>query len=662
MGNTCNIRPQYGAAWSTNNKGLPGGAPALFQAPHPGWPGQGRKVDEQPIPVHVEAFQLSVSSQDVDSSTARGGWRSMYALGPMLGDGVSAKVYEAEALTPGVQNTPDGLGAVVWGNCGGKPPCLTERGRRVAIKRFHRVGSRTFKKELAALQRVGVHPHVLRLLESYEGCDNEDVLVLEYCDGSTVYDLYAREHPHGGLPERLIVRLIRQLLLALEHLNNCGVEHQDVKPENMMLHDVSLSNCQAELKLGDFGWAMVVPPHGMAGATIYKPPTTGAGSLWYAPPELNPPVQGIPQDAEAVVDVHGNPLRGRSDMWSVGVVLYLLLVGHNPFNAALKQPTQDAVDAEVLRLAALGHFNRHSEKWKKLNTDTRDFILALLQVRARMRPGASEALHHPYFTRRLAKSVEASVFFHGPVSNWADRDASWAQLDGLQRLGWVAIARAVAEPELDHQAISAAMEGMRAVASEVHKHGDHANAREATYLFQLARELGTAPVGQWLQDRNAWSEVLRLAFSYLDVDGDGVLSPRDLASHLAMSPMVMETPGSPAITTNTDGWSAACRWIARWQGLQESQVSMSLSNARDNIGVELPNFRAALLASHCNDALFEAFEAPLASANGFYLNETENTSNIHPSFSRVTAGPHDHDEEEINWTDLVSRGIHSGRA
>merc|ERR1719183_2483635 len=117
---------------------------------------------------------------------------------------------------------------------------------------------------------------------------------------------------------------------------------------------------------------MVVPT--TSGGPIYKPPATGAGSLWYAPPELNPPVKGIPHDTTPVLDDAGNPVRGRSDMWSVGVVVYLLLVGHNPFNAALKLQSQDAIDNEVMWLAALGHFNRRAEKWLRLNVDARDFI------------------------------------------------------------------------------------------------------------------------------------------------------------------------------------------------------------------------------------------------------------------------------------------------
>lgn len=649
MGQTCNLSSPYlgGAGRDKTSLNLDGSsAPEFVATPHAAQ-AQQRRQDEPHVPISPDAFQLTVSAQDMDSTIFRGGWRSQYALGPMLGDGVSAKVYEAEALTPSAQVTIEGLGAVVWGNCGGKPPCLTERGRRVAIKRFHRVGSRTFKKELSALLRVGVHPNILRLLESYEGCDNEDVLVLEYCDGSTVYDLYAREHANGGLPEKMIARLVKQLLLALEHLTAYGVEHQDVKPENMMLHDVSLSSQQAELKLGDFGWAMVMPKPG-SGAAPAKPPATGAGSLWYAPPELNPPVKGIPHEAEVAYDASGQPLRGRSDMWSVGVVVYLLLVGHNPFNAALKMQSQEAIDNEVLRLAALGHYNKRSDKWLRLNVDARDFISSLLRVRACTRLCASEALHHPYLTRRLAKNVEPSIFFHGP-SNWTDRDAQWDKLDGFQQLGWLAIARAVAEPELDRQAISAALESTRA-ADTSKRIGD---ARESSYLCHLARELGTSPVAQWLQDRSAWAEVLRLAFAYLDIDSDGLLTAPDIIKHLVDSGRDAFN-GNPS--SNTVAWSIACRWIGRWQNSGNGDASRSAESDGYNEGLTLACFRSALLSCHQNDQIFEAFDAPLVSTTGFYVPETENAS-IHPSFSRVTAGPHDHDEEEINWTDLVSRGL-----
>eukprot|EP00929_Paragymnodinium_shiwhaense_P042682 TRINITY_DN22049_c0_g1_i1.p1 TRINITY_DN22049_c0_g1~~TRINITY_DN22049_c0_g1_i1.p1 ORF type:complete len:693 (+),score=135.46 TRINITY_DN22049_c0_g1_i1:107-2185(+) len=605
--------------------------------------------DEEQVRVRADKFRVHVSedtSQPVEySDSLRRGWRGHYSLGPMLGDGVSAKVYEAEALSVlprGVAG--EGSGSVTTSSyasklqagflerCGRLPPCLVERGRKVAIKRFHRVGSRTFRKELTALQQVGVYPHILRLLESYEGCDGEDVLVLEYCDGSTVYDLYAREHPNGGLPERLVGKLVRQLLLALEHLTDCGVEHQDVKPENMMLYDVSVSNAQAELKLGDFGWAVVLPP---PGHPVAKPPATGAGSLWYAPPELNPPVAGVEQPSN--VDYLGNPPRGKSDMWCVGVVTYLLLVGHNPFNAALSLQHPQAVDAEVMRLAASGQFNRKSEKWLRLHGDVRDFIAAMLRVSACLRPTAKEALQHPYVVKRQ-KGLEGSVFFHGPVTNWAEREATWRQLDGLQRLGWLAVARAVAEPELDRQVICAALEGMKADSGVVP--ADSGYPQETAYIWQLAKEIGTSAVNQWLQDRPAWAEILRLAFAYLDLDGDGLLGYRDLMTHAALFSAHPVRAGQRNETLER----VVGRWIARWQDPDAPAV---FTNSGQQ-GLPLESLRAALLSSQCNneDSIFNAFddhhsaslkgEAYLGHGPGMHVD-----------------GKMEHTEEEITWPSTV---------
>lgn len=588
--------------------------------------------DDPPIPLHEKNFKISVSENHrANLPKQRLGWKSCYALGRVLGDGISAKVYEAQALV-----TPQKVVSEeqsFW-DCTSPPrnSCIKDRGRRVALKRFHRVGSRTFRKELDALHRIGVFPHVLRLLESFEGFDGEDVLVLEYCDGSTVYDLYAREHPHGGLPERLIVRLIRQLLLALEHLGRCGVEHQDVKPENMMLFDVSVSNGTADLKLGDFGWATPIPTPGAPGAHLVKPPANGAGSLWYAPPELNPQPGGaasVHQPGSLVGP--GVPARphspGRCDMWSVGVVTYLLLVGHNPFNLALKLPTPTAVDSEVMRLAALGNYNKTSERWLRLNPEARDFVGLLLRVQPSTRAPASEALHHPFLSRPWAKTGETPVFFRGPVTHWADWQA-WTSLDGLQRLGWLAMARAIAEPELERHVITSALEGIRASGGTSQSNAPSEVPREIAYLWELAREIATAPVNQWLEDHPAWAEVLRLAFCYLDIDGDGLLGPEDLVMHtqnvFAMKP--------------DDGtkWGVICRWVSRWEPPDSTPTTIQGHKA-----LTIEGFRTALLSSANGDTIFEGLE-----------------SETHPSFVRDAEdeeNPEDA-EEEIAWGSLNRSG------
>ncbi|CAJ1370588.1 unnamed protein product [Effrenium voratum] len=585
--------------------------------PKPQAPQRPRVENEPWTAFHLNAFQVSsAASSRPTRAEEKQGWLRVYSLGRLLGDGISAKVFEAEALADMPDSTEEAAipeVPVPFSSCGAvsaaMPHCLREHGRKVAIKRFHRLGSRTFMKELNALKRVGTHPNVLRLLESYQGFNGEDVLVLEYCNGSTLYDLYAREHPKGGLPERLVARLLRQLCMALEHLASCGVEHQDVKPENMMLFDVTVSAFQAELKLGDFGWAAIAPPPGEG--KLQKPPPTGAGSLWYAPPELNPPVEGIEPEPPAV-DLHGEPIKGLSDMWSAGVVLYLLLVGHNPFNQALKQPHQEAQDQEVLRLVAIGNYNRRTERWLQLHPDARDLIAKLLRVQPGQRCSATDALRHPFVTKRtVAGRVagyggqssaistcmdgEHSVFFHGSVAPWAGRERRWHRLDGFQRLAWLAMARAVAEPEIDRAVVQGAMEGMEHERQRQLKHGG--DLREAGYLWQLARELGCAPIFQWLQDRSAWPDAVRLAFGFLDADGDGVLSLSDLLCHFAGAPVLQGTPMAVAKASPVPSAELAKSWIQRWQ-VKDKELP----------GLPLAAFREALLGSCGEDALFGALE------------------------------------------------------
>jgi serine/threonine protein kinase len=127
-------------------------------------------------------------------------------------------------------------------------------GRSVALKLFHKPKSPAFQKELAALLRVGAHPHVVRLLECYQNDLHEDVLVLELFD-CDLYELYRQWFYHtSSLLDRLIARIIGQLLEALDHLRTRGIAHRDIKLENIMIYNVNDVEAMV-LKLGDFGWA-----------------------------------------------------------------------------------------------------------------------------------------------------------------------------------------------------------------------------------------------------------------------------------------------------------------------------------------------------------------------------------------------------------------------
>lgn len=583
------------------------GAPAtpfLHEFPVSGqdYLGKVASICPQRLPISVAAFAVARRWNVGPGRSPIGEtWQLWYTRGKEIGRGISAKVSEAEAKS--TVHTVSNRSS--WWSCSAtaKPPCCgstdvnlpmiasaiastemvdklsrcstsasgsrsTEGPRKVAIKCFKKPGSRAFKAERAALVSVGVHPNVLRLLESYEDCDGEDVLVLELCDSITVFELHASACEQGSfLSETLVVRLLRQVMLALEHIHACGVAHRDVKPENMLLHSVSLTEQRVELKLGDFGWAIEGRMGGPEGASSRAPfgKPELAGSLWYAPPELNPPP----------VDAAGNPCSadqlpyhtslhdaGRSDMWSVGVVAYLLLVGHNPFAAAARQADAKAVENEVIRLVAMGRYDMTSPRWLELPADARDFIGMLLKPAGAARPSANEALRHPFLARQTEEAHAE------PACCWLARGSSWGELDGLQQLAWVAVARAISESELSQEVVSAATRASRAGGS-----------LGAGYLWELARELSSAPYFTWLRRRGVWPEVLRLAFRYLDVNGDGVLSASDITSHLV--PLSLG-----------DARSAARQWVAQW--------SSGPPDVAD--GLRPGDLCAALLASSSKDA------------------------------------------------------------
>lgn len=524
---------------------------------------------EPEVQLTCDSFAISRSGADANSQ-----WRRRYVLGRELGAGQTAVVFEAYATQtfdepvsvdlPGTGTAP-AVSSEARIQAGGsssaadRHPNAAARvgtlGRRVALKRLNNTGSKMFQQEVRALLAVGVHPHILRLLECfYEG--DEDILVLEYCEGGDVYELYARNNG-VGMSEAYVVALIRQLLMALDHLVNKGVEHRDVKPENLLLYGSATNGEVPHLKLADFGWASIVTP-----TTKPAPvPPEGVGSLWYAPPELNPPVDGIHCNNE-------NVQIGRSDMWSVGIITYLLLVGHSPFNFALRVVDPAAREAEVLRLAALGQMNQTTRSWSRLSQEARQFIAALIKPEANQRLSPKEAWVHKFLVKFNPGHVEDSLpptLSPPGGSRGVNVTGIWQALDGFQRLSWLAIARAVAEPEL--------LEG---TVFKVLINGQQMGC--PPYLEQLAAELAAAAVPMWFQPNTVWADVLQLAFRYLDVDIDGMLSCKDLNRHI--------------VSDEAEKFSSA--WLARWQRAREASAVLGPEPAA---GLSFTNFCMALWSS-----------------------------------------------------------------
>ncbi|XP_062477185.1 SNF-related serine/threonine-protein kinase-like isoform X1 [Pezoporus occidentalis] len=188
-------------------------------------------------------------------------------------------------------------------------------GQRVAVKVIDKsklVGGAAGQllQEVRCMKLVQ-HPNVVRL---YEVIDTHAklYLILELGDGGDMFDHIMRHE--GGLAEARAKHYFAQIVHAISYCHKLHVVHRDLKPENVVFFQE-----QGVVKLTDFGFSNCFQPGKML--------TTSCGSLAYSAPEI---LLGDEYDAPAV------------DIWSLGVILYMLVCGHPPF--------QEANDSETLTM------------------------------------------------------------------------------------------------------------------------------------------------------------------------------------------------------------------------------------------------------------------------------------------------------------------------
>lgn len=147
------------------------------------------------------------------------------------------------------------------------------------------------------------HPHVVRLYEVIDTA-TKLYLILELGDGGDLYD-YIMKHDRG-LSEDLAKKYFFQIVSAITYCHQLHVVHRDLKPENVVFFEKL-----GIVKLTDFGFSNQFSP----GKTL----DTSCGSLAYSAPEI---LLGDSYDAPKV------------DIWSLGVILYMLVCGHLPFQVS----------------------------------------------------------------------------------------------------------------------------------------------------------------------------------------------------------------------------------------------------------------------------------------------------------------------------------------
>ncbi|KAG7364234.1 serine/threonine protein kinase [Nitzschia inconspicua] len=220
----------------------------------------------------------------------------------------------------------------------------------------------TEEDEAALLDEVDIlkemkNDHIIRLYDFFTE-PSTYYLVMEQMSGGELFDRIVAKAYYNEKEARDTCKI---LLEAVGYMHQNHVAHRDLKPENLLL--VSKDDDSA-VKIADFGFAKKVYEHNSL--------TTQCGTPGYVAPEI----------------LEGTPYDERADMWSVGVILYILLGGYPPFI--------ENTQRDLFRKIRRGEYEFHEEYWGTVSTEAKELISSLLTVKASKRLDAVQALENPW--------------------------------------------------------------------------------------------------------------------------------------------------------------------------------------------------------------------------------------------------------------------------
>lgn len=250
--------------------------------------------------------------------------------------------------------------------------------RMVAIKRvvvFDEDKKKVFQQEIDIMKELD-HPNICKLLETYEQ-GRFMFFVMEWCEGGEVFD---RIMEHGQIEQQETALLVKQVASALQYAHNRGIAHRDMKPENICFCSQDTDNNQ--IKVIDWGLGFYFGEARMKSAV---------GSLTYAAPEV--------LEARGVYSCS-------CDVWSLGVLTYVMLCGKPPFWGN---------HTEQLKKMKREQYPMSDAIWQGISQDAKSLIKGLLKSKPEDRISLTAVLQHPWMRHskeKLDGSIGRQVLFN----------------------------------------------------------------------------------------------------------------------------------------------------------------------------------------------------------------------------------------------------------
>ncbi|OMO57048.1 hypothetical protein CCACVL1_26030 [Corchorus capsularis] len=391
-------------------------------------------------------------------------------------------------------------------------------GDRVAVKKIEKnkmvlpIAVEDVKREVKILEALKGHENVVQFYNAFED-DSYVYIVMELCEGGELLDrILAKKDSRYSEKDAAVV--VRQMLKVAAECHLRGLVHRDMKPENFLFKS---SKEDSSLKATDFGLSDFIRP-GKRFQDI-------VGSAYYVAPE--------------VLKRRSGP---ESDVWSIGVITYILLCGKRPF----WDKTEDGIIKEVLKNKP--DFRR--KPWPTISNSAKDFVKKLLVKDPRARLTAAQALSHPW-VREGGNASEIPVDIS--VLN------NLRQFVKYSRLKQFAL-RALAST-LNEEEIADLRDQFDAI--DVDKNGSisleemrQALAKDLPWKLKDSRVLeilqaidsntdGLVDFTEFVaaalhvnqmeeHDSDKWQQRSQAAFEKFDVDRDGYITPEELRMHTGL--------------------------------------------------------------------------------------------------------------------------------
>ena len=312
------------------------------------------------------------------------------------------------------------------------------------------------RREVSILHHLSGHPNIVGLLGAYEGTKHV-YIVMDFCSGGELFD---RIVERGHYSEKDASEVFRVMIRTIAHCHNLGVMHRDLKPENFVL---ATKDEDAPVKAIDFGLSAYFEPGERFRDIV--------GSSYYVAPEV------LKRNYSC-----------EADIWSAGVILYILLSGVPPF--------WGRTDTAVFETVRKGRYNLVGDPWSKISESAKGLIRRILVGNPAERMSAEEILNHPW-VRENGDAPDT------PLDNVVlNRMKKFMDMNKFKKVGMLAMAKTLTNEEIS---------GMK----QMFKQFDKDNSGTIT-INEL--QMGLEKKGA----RSTKSELEKM-LEEMDVDGNGEL-------------------------------------------------------------------------------------------------------------------------------------------